>query len=146
MAKHRAAHGHWKIKGLALSLSLSLLVVTPLLLPGANQPVPAKPSAQITPPPVPPILPDIRDYNPHPAPLVGELIVRFKSAYGPALYHALAAANNLNLDFRESLIGAQLEAAQLYEAVPEVAKFLQHYDVTIADAIRTGYYCNCGGG
>ncbi len=135
MAKHRAAHSHWKIKGLALSLSLSLLVITPLLLPGANQPVPAKSSSQTNPAPIPPILPDIRDYNTHPAPFAGELIVRFKAVYGPALYHALAAGNTFNLDFRESLIGAQLQAPQLYEAVPEVAKFLKRYDVTIADAI-----------
>src|SRR5690242_1502222 len=136
MAKHQAAHGYCRSRGIVLSLSLSLLLLTPLLWPGGASSVPSKPPSTSDTNPAEPVIgsnPNPRHYDPNPVPLPGEVIVRFKAAYNPGLYQALRVTNALNPDFQQTLVGAHLEGDQLYRAVPEVAEFLRSYRVRAAD-------------
>lgn len=143
MAKHKAVWRGWQIRGIALSLSLSIMIVTPLLLPGAFQPAPSKPpsptSASTTDDdPANPEIgqpPYVHRYNGEPDPLPGELLVRFKAAYIPRLQQALVSANRLNPASQETLVGSRIDANHLYEASPELNSLFNNYGVWAADAI-----------
>ncbi|MEI6044414.1 MAG: S8 family serine peptidase [Chloroflexota bacterium] len=134
MAKDRVTRDNWQIRSLTLFLVLLTLILTPLSLAGANLSMPAT-LLLPTPAALRGQLSTTSPYNSNPAPLPGEIIVRFKSAYSAALYQALATANSFNLISQESLIGASLEAPALYQALPELAEFFRSYKVEMADAI-----------
>jgi subtilisin family serine protease len=153
MAKHQSRRSDIKNsrkRGVVLSLSLSLLLLTPLLLRGVFFPAPGKSSASpgqpssssaresITSAPDP----NPRTYDANVNPIPGQLIVRFRENYVPALAKALHDANFLNFDFQDSLVGASLDGPRLYNTLPELVGLFQRYNVQKAEAIipETGAY------
>lgn len=129
MAKKRAARRQWRTGGIALSLSLSLLLIAPLLLPGANFELPQKALANSS------TFSNLQPATRNSSPLPGEVIVRFKAAYAGAIYQALQIENANQPDFRDNLIGARVDKLGLYTALPQLGELWQSFDIQAADAI-----------
>ena len=122
---------------IAISLSLSLLVISPLLLAIAGEAildsvktaVGAHAAADT----------DLTAFSKQPdassKPLPDRLIVRFRSEISTTLYPALYDAPNSNPKLNPTLIGNRLAPAILAAKMPELADVFKQYGVRAADAI-----------
>ena len=123
-------------RAVALSISLSFLLMTPLWLgldgPSGGTSLPIAAPGRIL------GLAATPSYNPTPDPLPGEVLVRFDQPTALALRNELVAATSPDghtaLD-EAHLIGARLSPDETRQAVPALADLFDRYALSAADAI-----------
>lgn len=122
---------------IAISLSLSLLVLSPLLLILAGETfldsqnpltsITSRNDAELATVPKQAVSAD--------GPLADRLIVRFNPQIAASLYIVLATAANANPQLDETMIGNRLVQPVLAARIPALATILAQYQVRAADAI-----------
>lgn len=134
MMGHRAAGLSLKViflkRSLAFSLSLTILLISPLLLVTACEILFDSPQPAVVTKAAPPDPTLTRSVN-NDQPLPDRLIVRFQPQTAAPLYFALRSAVNFN----STLVGNRLSRQDLNQKVPELADLFNRYKVRAADAI-----------